>query len=58
MFQRMIKLLKPAMCGLLLAGCAVRTEPAVDTGAAAAEQANMRKVTLYVEGMIQRQGIT
>ncbi len=54
----MIKLLKPAMCGLLLAGCAVRTEPAVDTGAAAAEQANMRKVTLYVEGMIQRQGIT
>jgi len=59
-FKQMMRILKPGMWGLLLAGCAAKTEPASPGSGEAgpATPANVRKVTLYVEGMIERQGIT
>jgi len=51
------KVLAMLPTGLLLAvGCSTKTESPADNGTAPA--ANLRKATIYIESMIQRQGIT
>ena len=53
MFKKVFAMLPT---GLLLAvGCSTKSEPQESS---AAPQANLRNVTIYVESMIQRQGIT
>lgn len=51
MCERMNILLAAGVCGLLIAGCATRTE----TKAPAVHE---ERVTVYVEGMTKVQGIT
>jgi hypothetical protein len=53
MFKKLLAMLPTGV--LLAVGCSTKTGSA-DSGAASA--ANLQKVTIYVESMIQRQGIT
>jgi len=57
----MLGTLKAGFWGLLVAGCTTKTGPSVhplteETHSPA--PANVQNVTLYVEGMIERQNIT
>jgi hypothetical protein len=53
MFKRMLAMLPT---GLLLAvGCSTKTEPSAGEGSLPRD---FKNVTIYVESMIQRQGIT
>jgi hypothetical protein len=52
-FKRILAMLPTGL--LLTVGCSTKSEPA-ESGSA--PHANLPKVTIYVESMIQRQGIT
>jgi hypothetical protein len=57
----MLGTLKAGFWGLLVAGCTTKTGPSAHRLAEKTHSpapANVQKVTLYVEGMIERQNIT